>query len=112
LKRYLGTKEKMSIKGRKPKASESKHMDKVSQLGCIVCRNMGLGITPAEIHHIEGKTKVDSHFKVLPLCFGHHREGGRFRPFISRHPYKRRFEEAYGKEEELLEQVNKLLDED
>jgi len=102
----------MSIKGRKPTTSESKHMDKVSQLGCIVCRNTNGCITPAEIHHIEGKTKADSHFKVLPLCFGHHREGGRFRPFISRHPYKRRFEEAYGKEKELLEQVNKLLDED
>ena len=98
----------MSIKGRKPKASESKHMDKVSQLGCIVCRNMGLGITPAEIHHIEGKTKANSHFKVLPLCFEHHRIGNRFRP-ISRHPYKKRFEEAYGTEEELLEQVNEML---
>ena len=102
----------MALKGRNPNKNEKQHMDKVVQLGCIVCRNKGFLNTPAEIHHIEGKTKADSHFKVLPLCFGHHREGGRFRPFISRHPYKRRFEEAYGKEEELLEQVNKLLDED
>ena len=99
----------MSIKGRKPTKKEAEHMDKVSQLGCIVCRNTNGFITPAEIHHIEGKTKADSHFKVLPLCFGHHREGGRFRPFISRHPYKKRFEEAYGTEEELLEQVNEML---
>jgi hypothetical protein len=111
LKRYLGTRERMSIKGRKPTKKEAEHMDKVSQLGCIVCRNTNGCITPAEIHHIEGKTKVDSHFKVLPLCFDHHRKGNRFRP-ISRHPYKRRFEEAYGKEEKLLEQVNRLLNED
>ena len=45
------------MKGRNPTKKEVEHMDKVSQLGCIVCRNMGLGITPAEIHHIEGKIK-------------------------------------------------------
>tara|TARA_R100000655_G_scaffold13156_2_gene29686 strand:- start:13207 stop:13518 length:312 start_codon:yes stop_codon:yes gene_type:complete len=99
----------MSIKGRNPTKEETEHMDKVSELGCIVCRNMGLGIVPAEIHHIEGKTNDNAHFKVLPLCFGHHREGGRFEPMISRHPYKRRFESAYGTEEKLLEQVNNIL---
>ena len=101
----------MSIKGRKPTKKEAEHMDKVSQLGCIVCRNTNGSITPAEIHHIEGKTKANSHFKVLPLCFEHHRIGNRFRP-ISRHPYKARFVKAYGTEQELLEQVNKLLKED
>jgi len=100
------------MKGRNPNKAESKHMDRVSQLGCIVCRNQGRFYVPCEIHHIEGKTKKDSHFKVLPLCFEHHRQGGRFRPFISRHPYKKRFEDAYGTEQKLLEQVNKLLKED
>ena len=90
--------------------NEKKHYEKLAQLGCIVCKQYDIE-TPAEIHHIEGKTKANSHFKVLPLCFEHHRIGNRFRP-ISRHPYKKRFEEAYGTEEELLEQVNKLLDED
>ena len=28
---------------------------------------------------------------------------------ISRHPYKARFEKAYGTEEELLQEVNRLL---
>jgi hypothetical protein len=32
-------------------------------------------------------------------------------PFISRHPYKKRFIQAYGTEEELLEQVKGLIDE-
>jgi hypothetical protein len=32
-------------------------------------------------------------------------------PFISRHPYKKRFIKAYGTEEELLEQVKGLIDE-
>jgi len=59
----------------------------------------------------KGKLNKDSHFKVLPLCFEHHRMGSDKEP-ISRHPYKARFVKAYGTEQELLEQVNKLLKED
>ena len=54
---------------------------------------------------IYGKTKKDTHFKVLPLCFEHHRRGGDKEP-ISRHPYKARFVAAYGTEEQLLAEVN------
>lgn len=93
------------MKGRNPTVAEKKHMDKVSQLGCIVCLKHGLGYVPCEIHHIYGKTKKDTHFKVLPLCFEHHRRGGDKEP-ISRHPYKARFVAAYGTEEELLAEVN------
>ena len=96
------------MKGRSPNKAESKHMDDVSQLGCIVWRNKGRLYVPCEIHHIEGKTKQDAHFKVLPLCFEHHRMGSDKEP-ISRHPYKARFVKAYGTEQELLEQVDKLL---
>ena len=99
---------KMAIKGRNPTANESRHMDKVSQLGCIVCYKKGFRFVPAEIHHTEGKTKEDSHFKVLPLCYEHHR-GGRGEEPISRHPWKRRFEKEYGTEKELLELVEELL---
>tara|TARA_R110002012_G_scaffold239868_1_gene413939 strand:- start:170 stop:421 length:252 start_codon:yes stop_codon:yes gene_type:complete len=83
-------------------------MDSVSQLGCIVCRLQGFYGVPAEIHHIEGKTKLDTHFKVLPLCFEHHRMGSDKEP-ISRHPYKKRFVDAYGSEEELLQVVNSMV---
>jgi hypothetical protein len=44
------------------------------------------------------------HFDILPLCFEHHRKGNKDEP-ISRHPYKKRFVNAYGTEEELLQQV-------
>ena len=98
----------MAIKGRNPTADESRHMDKVSQLGCIVCYKKGFRFVPAEIHHTEGKTKEESHFKVLPLCYEHHR-GGRGEEPISRHPWKRRFEKEYGTEKELLELVEELL---
>lgn len=101
----------MALKGRNPNKNEKQHMDKVVQLGCIICRNKGFLNTPAEIHHIEGKTKDDAHLLVLPLCFQHHRQGGMEEPFISRHPYKSRFIKAYGTEQELLDQVNKLVKE-
>mgnify|MGYP003139637818 FL=1 len=50
-----------------------------------------------------------AHFYVLPLCFEHHRMGSGKEP-ISRHPYKARFEQTYGTEEELLKLVDELLD--
>ena len=108
LKLYSERKKRMAIKGRNPTASESRHMDKVSQLGCIVCYKQGFRFVPAEIHHTEGKTKEESHFKVLPLCYEHLR-GGRGEEPISRHLWKSRFEKAYGTEEELLELVEELL---
>ena len=96
------------MKGRKPTAKEQKHMNEVRSLGCIVCFNNGYPFTPAEIHNVHGKTKENAHFQVLPLCPIHHRTGGH-EGDISRHPNKARFEEAYGTEEELLEQVRQLL---
>jgi len=99
------------MKGRNPTSKEKKHMDRVSQLGCIVCRLQGFYDVPCEIHHIEGKTKENTHFKVLPLCFEHHRMGSGMEP-ISRHPYKARFEKTYGTEYELLELVNSLVKKD
>ncbi len=97
------------MKGRKPTRTEQEHMDKVRSLGCLICRKLGKRRN-AEIHHVFGKTKKDSHLKVLPLCYEHHRgflykDGGP----ISRHPYKARFEKKYGKEVQLLEEVDSLL---
>jgi len=90
-------------------------MDDVQSLGCIVCRRHGRTETPAEIHHIDGKTKQGAHFHILPLCYFHHRQGSDSELFTSRHPYKRRFEERYGPEMELLfiveEMVMKLREE-
>ena len=101
----------MNMKGRNPTAKEKRHMDKVSQIGCIVCRNQGNLFVPSEIHHTQGKTKVNAHFLVLPLCFQHHREGTMKGLWVSRHPWKKEFEKRYGTEQELLDQVKEILDE-
>ena len=44
----------------------------VRELGCILCRRLGLGQTPASIHHIESIRDGLSEWAVLPLCPEHH----------------------------------------
>lgn len=99
------------MKGRSPTACEKRHMDAVQQLGCIVCLLDMNKYTPAEIHHITGKTSPGAHFNILPLCNLHHRGQNDNSLYTSRHPYKKRFEARYGAEEYLKEQVDKLLEE-
>ena len=57
-------------------AAERKHMSRVAELGCAVCRRMGYEGTPAELHHPRAGTgggRRASHFDVIPLCPEHHR---------------------------------------
>jgi rubredoxin len=97
------------MKGRNPNKKEKIWMDSISTLGCIVCRLHYDCESPAEIHHIDGKTKPDAHMNTIPLCYRHHREGVNNDLYVSRHPYKTEFIERYGTEEHLLEEVKKLL---
>jgi hypothetical protein len=56
--------------------AEKKHMARVAELGCAVCRRMGHEGTPAELHHPRkgaGMGKRSGHFSVIPLCPEHHR---------------------------------------
>lgn len=89
---------------------EKKHLQAVADLGCIVCRNMGYFGTPAEIHHIrkgQGRGQRASHYQTIPLCPTHHRTGGYGVAF---HSGSRAFEEKFGTELELLEQVKQMLE--
>lgn len=52
-----------------------RHKDKVADLGCIVCRHLGLGKTPACLHHPregQGRGQRASDWLVIPLCQEHH----------------------------------------
>jgi len=93
--------------GTRVSMKEASHMADVQELGCIVCRKMYGNFRDAEIHHLVDKKR--DHFRVLPLCMEHHRGGKDSGMFISRHPYKKRFEEAYGSEISLLELVKEKL---
>ena len=99
----------MAIKGRTPTAAEKRHMQAVADAGCVICELFHGVYSPAAIHHVDGKTKPDAHFKILGLCYLHHQGGNDCAEYVSRHPYKARFEKRYGTEEELMEKTKELL---
>ena len=99
----------MGLKGRGPTAEERRWLDRVASLGCIVCKVHHETFSPAEIHHLDGKTKPDAHLMVLPLCHLHHRSGRDDEFATSRHPYRVRWEARYGTEEHLLSIVRGLV---
>mgnify|MGYP003348758697 CR=1 FL=1 len=84
--------------------AQKKHYDKVANLGCSLCRHLGLGESPAHLHHIRRAGKRDN-APVIPLCPIHHT--GKY----GIHGMGRRaFEALHGiTEEELLEQTLDLI---
>jgi hypothetical protein len=87
--------------------AESEWMDRVARLGCIVCRNLGLGDTPTGIHHCGTYMGGGrDHFKTIGLCHEHHqgKEG-----IDGKHMSKREWESKYGTEEQLMRQVREEL---
>ena len=97
------------MKGRTPTTDERRHMDAVAQLGCIACRKDGLFNCYVSLHHVDGRTKPGAHFKVLPLCAGHHQDGTGAPGLIAVHPWKTRFEQRYGRQADLLREVQEMI---
>lgn len=86
-------------------------MDEVGHLGCIVCRtHLGVFQPEASIHHIDGRTKPNAHLNTIPLCALHHQLGGDTGSYIAVHPWKKRFEAAYGTQEELRQECERLIE--
>lgn len=86
-------------------ASDKRHIARTVELCCVVCRNDGLGDTPAEAHHVRylaGAGMRAPHKAVIPLCPTHHRTGGRG---VAYHAAPGTFESAYGTEPMLLAQT-------
>lgn len=57
-------------------AAGKRHMGRVAGIGCILCRHLGYGQTPAEVHHIregQGAAQRASDTLTVPLCPEHHR---------------------------------------
>ena len=94
---------------RNVKKSEKRWLNEVAQLGCLVCKRMGYGETPAEIHHIrsgQGWGRA-SHYQTIPLCPEHHRgrsgvHGLGTKGFVRHYGYT---------EQDLLDQVYQLIGE-
>lgn len=83
-------------------------MARVAALGCVICRRLGMGPQPAEVHHIRTGVGVGRRARddqVLPLCPAHHRGNAGLHGLG-----RKRFERVYGVTElELLEQTFKEL---
>jgi hypothetical protein len=84
--------------------AEKAHMDRVANLGCIICHNPYV-----VIHHIttaRGFGGRSSHYEVLPLCVRHHDGGERG---VAVHAGVKTWEAKFGTQKELLEKVRLLL---
>lgn len=92
-----------------PTAGEARWMAAIAQLGCIACRLDGVAPRPTAVHHILKGGRRLGHLFTLPLCDPGHHQNGAACGFISRHPFKARFEARYGAEMELLEKVRSLV---
>ena len=83
--------------------AERKWLDAITRYGCVVCRLLGYGYTPALPHHLLRGDRRIGHLSTIPLCDpGHHQNPPKESGKIARHPNKARFEQAYGKEADLL----------
>lgn len=84
---------------------EKVYMNRVSELGCVVCRNEKHGKTPAVIHHIrdgQGMGQRAPNALIIPLCPMHHNMGGYG---VAIHSGQKQWEKLYGTELELLNQT-------
>ena len=84
-------------------------MGRVAALGCCVCWREWQVMSPAAIHHTDGKTKPGAHFKVLPLCAQHHQHGGYG---VALHAGRAEWERRFGTQTELLQWVDERLKND
>jgi hypothetical protein len=86
-------------------AAEKRHLQRVRDLGCIVCGGAAIA------HHIRsgqssGMGKKASDFHTIPLCGDHHTDGGYG---IAYHAGPRIWQERYGSEIDLLVQTTAML---
>jgi len=88
------------------KKKDKDRFDKLRQLGCIACSKKGIFSEPV-IHHIRRFTGVGlrpPHDKTIPLCPQHHNMSNE-----SIHLNKKKFEELFGNELDLLDEVNRQI---
>lgn len=86
---------------------EKFHMGRVAQTGCVVCRRLGHGWVPGQVHHIAEGSSLRSDFATVCLCPEHHIGG------LSVHKGTDRFLQVHrvpwNKEEGLLVMQNEDL---
>lgn len=89
--------------------AEKIYLDRVSSLGCIVCRDHEGADTPACIHHIregQGMGQRAKNWLAIPLCPQHHQTGG---VGVAFHASPQAFQALYGSELDLLARTIELI---
>lgn len=94
---------------RTPTVAERAWMDAVVAFGCVACRIAGLAPRPCCVHHILRGGQRIGHFWTLGLCDPGHHQNGQPLGMVSRHPYRARFEKAFGAELDLLQYTIRAL---
>ena len=101
-----------------PNNEQKERFRKLYSLGCICCRNKGIR-TEAQIHHLLRGHYRAGHDWTIPLCPYHHTGEGwqgytvsMVEPVYGKPgpPGGYKFKQDHGKELDLLQQVNELLD--
>ena len=88
-----------------PTKAERRHYANVANLGCSLCRYLGYGESPPELHHIRRAGKR-TNAPVIPLCPEHHR-GNTGIHGMGRKAFEREYKVT---EEQLLELTEKLIE--
>lgn len=86
--------------------AEKAHKSAVAALGCMLCKRLGLGETPAELHHLRTGGWGKGDYKTLfGLCPEHHRGKTGIHGLGTK-----AFERHYGvTQQELLENTLKMI---
>ena len=86
------------------KKAQKNHYDKVARLGCSLCRHLGYGESPCEIHHIRRFGGKRNNAPVIGLCTEHHRGNTGVHGLGAKG-----FEKRYGISQEFLLELTTLL---
>lgn len=101
-----------------PTKAQQARFDAIKHIGCIACRECGIGWAPAEIHHLtvggkHGQKRRGHDFTVGLCCFHHRGEPlpwqDKCGPSYALQP--RAFRERFGQDDVLLEKQNALIGE-
>ena len=55
-----------------------RHMERVASVGCVICRRLGNGYVPCNVHHVAPGSSPRSDWAVVGLCEEHHTGPGGF----------------------------------
>lgn len=92
--------------------NKKERFNRLTELGCIICKRFYFVKSPCAIHHLVGlkyrcSGKKAAWENTIGLCGRHHQYGTKEHPAIHSHPEE--FERRFGTQGDLLKLTNELL---